>query len=419
MCRTALPRQNPGLLVHVEAYAEERSVVEHPGIADPRSRIILLDVARSIHRLTGLDRGDGRPFDHVVRQVEIDPVDTLDRIAVVADLVDLVVLARRIVHDHHIGAGIVIVRDAAAVELERRGTQRTDLARGGLITPLELRRRFAEAERQHAVDLLQNPALGLGQPVGSDSPGRQITQLAAAAAQQFPEHRAHLRRVVRMGRLRHDLAGNHAVLPGHVVEEVPHTAVIHRRLEEELHVAVGHRPVRRRKDILQEKVALLEEVPEIAEVVREVEIGHTETFDHRGSQHIHRGEHPATPRLFLVGDALHRYAVFEIVVRTALQCAVQGQLLEVRLVGEDVLQRDGLRVPDKRTADLVQVVFRQLLGRHGECCRSEHRRKQDFLHGLRPVIRVIVQRYETWGIYTRRRDKKAHFSPTTCGNLRK
>ena len=31
----------------------------------------------------------------------------------------------------------------------------------------------------------------------------------------------------------------------------------------------------------------------------------------------------------------------------------------------------------------------------------------------------LTSLYETWGIYTRRRDKKAHFSPTTCGNLRK
>ena len=174
-----------------------------------------------------------------------------------------------------------------------------------------------------------------------------------------------------MGRFGHHLARHDAVLFGHVVEEVPHAAVAHRRLEEKLHVAVGHRPVGRRNGVLEEEIALLEHVPEVVVVVREIELRKAEPLHDRRTQHVHRGEHPAPPGLFLVGDALHLDPVFEIVVDLPLQVAVQGQLPQVRLRRQRILQRRGGAVLHEGGGDLFQVRSGQFLGRSVEEQRSQ------------------------------------------------
>ncbi len=299
-----------------------------------------MHVARSIHGLVVLDGGERRTFYRFVGQVEVDPVDPLDGIAVVADVVHPVILARGVVHDHDVVLRRIIRGGNLRIEFERRIVFGNDRARTVAETPLKLRRGLSQAEGEHAVDIGQRSLLTLlheGRTRLSFGRSDRLAQPVSLGTQLFVDKRHHLGRIFRMGRLGHRLRRHHPVLAGYVVVKVPHSAVVQRRGEVVHHLAVIHRLGSRRGHILEKQVGLLENIPKVEVVVREVEIVESVFLHHRRPEHIHRGEHPAAPRLLLVGDSLHIHPIFEVVIDLSVELVIQRQGAYVAVGGQHVL----------------------------------------------------------------------------------
>ena len=353
---TALAGQDTGFLVHVELDAEERFIVVVTYIHDAFGAVALLaHVAGDVERRIVLDGGQCSRLDLFVGQVQVAPVDAFVGITIRGDIIDLVVFAGRIIHDHDEAIGVVVGRNDTLVEFHRGGLERLDFALGVAVAPGEFRRRLTQAEGQHAIDILEDfnllgfESLGLGARCG------HLAQVPAAGAQQFVQHAAQLGGIVGVLRLRHDNLRHDAIFLSGIVEEVPDATVGHGRLEVEFDVTVGDRTVGGGDHVLQEKIGLFELVPEEGIVVGEIEFLQIEFLHHGRAQHVHRGEHPAAAGAQLVGDAAHVAAIFEEVVDRTVLFVVVGEGLDVLVLDQGVL--DGLRsgVFDKTAPDLIEL----------------------------------------------------------------
>ena len=290
------------------------------------------------------------------------------------------VLAGRVVHDHHHGLAVEVLRGDRSVELLRGGGEHLHLAVAVFVAPGELGRRFAQAEGQDAVDLLHDFDLLFAQGFLLGAAGSQLAERPGAVAELLGEDAAHVGRRVGILGLRHHVGRHHAVLLGHVDKVVPDTAVTDRALEVVHHVAVVDVAVRSGDDVLEEEVALLEEVPERAVVLREIELFDVQFFGCHGAEFVERSEEPAAARAALVGDALDVHLILEIGVQLALVGEVLGQRIDVVVVREHILECHSSGVFQEAALDLLEFVLADSLCSGAQAERQGCSEQECFFH---------------------------------------
>ena len=344
--RTALAAEDTVGLGHLEFHAEKRLVIVHGRVGNPLGHIELLaHIAGSVHGLVVLDRSQSRLLDILVRQVQINPVQPLVGVPVVLNLVQLVIRPGRVVHDHDVIVGRIAFGRDFRIELHRRVIlQLPDIAVQILVTPGESGRRFAKAQSQNPVGILQALHLALAQSRRLGPVGRHVTDFHARAAQALVQNRHHLVGIVGMLGFRHHFGRNYPVLGSQVVIQVPNPAVIDRRSEQRHHFPIPLVGLGRADHVFEEKVRLFQHIIEIEIVMREIEFPDIVLLHDARPQHVHRSEHPATSRLLLVGNALHIDPVLEIMVDLALQFPVERAGLDVLVGRQHVLDRPRRRI---------------------------------------------------------------------------
>ena len=209
--------------------------------------------------------------------------------AVVVDLVNLVVLVARVVHDHdvvvlEVRADVFVVKALRGVFLRVH-----DLALGIGPGPGELRGRDAQAQREDAVDLLELGHLHRLQ-VGAL---RGLAQPEAVLPELVRELGPHLGGAVGVHALWEHLGRDDAVFHDEVRDAGELAAVPDRMGEEPVHGAVVIGKVLRVDDALQEQVRLLQLVVEEDVVLGQDDRAHVVLVDHLGAQHVEAGEQPA------------------------------------------------------------------------------------------------------------------------------
>ena len=149
-------------LVHAERGAHQRTIVEVVHIEDaPLTVEEFTHIAGEIHHRAVLDGGDRHLLDVFDRQVHVGPVVAVIDVAVVVDLVELVILPARIVHQHHIVA-LQILTDILRIErLWGIFLRLHRIALGILACPSKLRGWLAKVQHQHAIDGAQHLCLTL------------------------------------------------------------------------------------------------------------------------------------------------------------------------------------------------------------------------------------------------------------------
>ena len=314
------------LLVHAEGNAHQGLVVE---VVQVREALVaeeeLADVAGEVEGRVVLDGGDGHLLDLVHREVQVHPVLAVVDVAVVIDLIDLVVLVARVVHDHdvvvlEVRADVLLVEGLRSVRLRVH-----DIALGVGPGPGELGRGNAEAEREDAVDFLE---LGRLHRLQVRALGG-LAQTEAVLPQLVRDLGAHLGGVVGDHALREHLGRNDAVLHDEVRHAGELAAVPDRVGEEPVDGAVVVRKVLGVDDALQEQVRLLQLVIEEHIVLGQDNRAHVELVDHLGTHHVEAGEQPAAAGGELVGAALGLHHVGEAGVHRDV-VRVQGQGVDGR-----------------------------------------------------------------------------------------
>ena len=331
------------LLVHPEGDAHQGLVVVVVQVGEaflPQEELV--HVAGEVEGGVVLDGGDGHLLDLIHREVQIDPVLAVIDMAVVVDLIDLVVLATRVVHDHDVVL-LEVLADVLVIEGLRGVFLRGDhVALGIGPGPGELLRRETQAQDEDPVNLLELLhlhrlelriqvggcflpllALELVQPGGL----RGLAQAQTVLAELESELGAHLGSAVGVHALREHLGRNHAVFHDEVGDAGKLSAVTDGVREEPVHFPVVVREILRVDDALQEQVRLLQLVVEEDIVLREDHRAHVELVDHLGTQHVQSREQPAAAGGELVRAALGLHHVGEAGVHRDV-VRIQGQRVD-------------------------------------------------------------------------------------------
>ena len=328
------------LLVHPEGDAHQGFVVVVVQVGEaflPQEELV--HVAGEVKGGVVLDGGDGHLLDFVNREVQVDPVLAVIDVTVVVDLIDLVVLAARVVHDHDVVV-LEVLTDVLVIEGLRGVFLRGDhVALGVGPGPGELLRRFAEAEDEDAVDfleLLHLHGLEFGGEVGGSllqlfalepfqtGSLRSLAEAQAVLAEFQGELGAHLGGAVGVHALREHLGRNHAVFHDEVGDAGELSAVTDGVGEEPVHFPVVVRKVLRVDDALQEQVGLLQLVPEEVVVLGKDDRAHVVLVDHLGADDVEAREQPAAAGGELVRAALGLHHVGEAGVHGDV-VRIQGQ----------------------------------------------------------------------------------------------
>ena len=245
--------------------------------------------------------------------------------AVIVYLVGLVVGTAGVVHQHHVvgeqlRVSVLLEEGHGRVVFGLHG-----IALGVAAHVVELRRRNAQVERQHAVDGAQHTGLLLHESLVPLALSPHFAEPQGVFFELQADEFGHLRGVVAAVRLGHGFLGHEAVFAhdvGHSGEGAP---VAQGVFEEPLHGLVLHPAAARVDDALQEEVGFLQLVPEEGVYLRELEGAESVPGQGLGAHHVQPREEPAAPGGLLVGDALGVDADGEVRVHLLQVVLVQGE----------------------------------------------------------------------------------------------
>ena len=140
-------------LIHAESRTHQWTVIVEVYIQNTSVTIEeLAYVAREIHHGAVLDGSDSHLFDILDRKVYVRPVLAIVSVAVVIDLIQLIIIAARIVHQHDIVV-FQIVPDIFLEEGLRRIFLRLyRIPFSVFASPREFRRRLSQVQYEHTVN---------------------------------------------------------------------------------------------------------------------------------------------------------------------------------------------------------------------------------------------------------------------------
>ena len=296
MCGAAVESGDAVGLVHGERRAEECGIVVVVNVQiTPLAVELLAYIIAGVHLRRVFQRGDGHSGNLLHRQVDVFPVVSVIRVAVIFNFVSLVVRAARVVHSH----------DESPVDRTAHGLlveflRRIGLCRACLFPVLVLEgiretlHRLAQRECQDMVDAGKHLRLACLDGCLRLLSGHHPAQLQSVFPQLRRYDFRHAGGVFGRVGLRHRLHRYDTVLLCQVGQTAECTAVTDRILEEELHARVVQRLPGIVYHSLQHQIGLLQLVVE-GEV--DVRIFHFQRVfvlaGKLGPQHVQSREEPA------------------------------------------------------------------------------------------------------------------------------
>ena len=234
-------------------------------------------------------------LDVLYGQVDVSPVLAVVAVAVVVNLIAFVILAAGIVHQHHVVGEQLFV--TILLKERHRGVMfrlhRVALCVGAHV--VELRRRNAQVQHQHAVDSAEHGGFLLLQGGRLGAFGSKVTEPEGVFLQLQRNEIGHTGGVLATVGLRHGTLGHKTVFGNDIRHSGECASVTQRMFQQPLHCFVVQRLFRSVDDALQEKVGLLQLVPKERIYLRELERPETIACKGFGTHHVQPCEEPATP----------------------------------------------------------------------------------------------------------------------------
>ena len=220
--------------------------------------------------------------------------------AVKINFVTFIIFAARIIHQHHVVIQQVLV---TIFFQERHRRILCSLYRISLLVlacPGKLGGRNAQVEHQHTVYGAQHLRLVLLERRLFGPLCGAVAQLQTILTQFFGNQPCHARCILTAVRLGHHLFGYQAIFRDNVSHPGKRAAITQRIAEEPFHHFVIHRLFAGIDNALQEKIGLLQLIPEEVVVLRKFKRPQSIPGYCFGTHHVQPGEQPATARRLLI-----------------------------------------------------------------------------------------------------------------------